>query len=131
MTSVLYASLLALLICYLSLKVIKQRRSNKISLGDGGVEELRIAIAAHANAVEYIPIFLLLLFALEYNQAGLILVHAFGIAFLVGRVLHAHGILTSQLRRRVLGMQITLYSIIALAITNFLFLPYNKLLDFY
>lgn len=131
MTSVLYASVLALLICLLSLKVIKQRRKNKVSLGDGDVDDLRIAIAAHANAIEYIPIFLLLLFALEYNQASLALVHVFGLAFLIGRVLHAYGILTARFKYRVLGMQITLYGIIALAVTNLVLLPYSKLLHFY
>lgn len=65
MTSVIYASLSALLIVWLSLKTIKERRSNKISIGNGGVDSLKLANAAHSNAIEYIPIALILLFALE------------------------------------------------------------------
>lgn len=42
MTSVIYASLLAVLICWLSLNVIKKRRKNKVSIGDGGNEELKL-----------------------------------------------------------------------------------------
>jgi len=71
MISVIYASLSAFLIFWLSLNVIKKRKINQVGIGDGGNKELMISIAAQSNAVEYIPIALLLLFALEYNKANL------------------------------------------------------------
>jgi uncharacterized membrane protein YecN with MAPEG domain len=126
MTSVIYASLSAFLIVWLSLNVIKKRRSNKVSIGDGGSEELKIAMAAQSNAVEFIPIALLLLFALEYNEANLLIVHFLGLSLIVGRMIHAKGILSKNLKIRVLGMQVTLYTIIGLAIINFAYLPYAK-----
>ncbi len=128
MTSALYASLSAILICWLSLNVIKKRRKYRVSIGDGGNEELSTAIAAQLNAIEYIPIALLLLFALEYNQASIWIVHLFGVALIVGRTIHAHNLLSENLKGRVLGMQITIYTIIGLAVLNIVFLPYNKLL---
>ena len=125
MTSAIYASIGAFIIVWLSLGVIKVRRTKRISLGDGNDEDLKTAIAAQMNAVEYIPITLLLLFALEYNNAHLILVHILGILFIVGRIIHAKGMLSSALGTRVLGMQITLWTIIGLAIFNILYLIYG------
>ena len=127
MTSVIYASLAAFLMVWLSLKVIKIRRSNKISIGDGGIDDLTIAIAAQSNAVEYIPISLLLLFALEYNQANMLAIHLLGAALIIGRIVHAKGLLSSNLKQRVLGMQITIYTLLALASANFIYLPYDQL----
>lgn len=130
MSSVVYVSLSAFLIVWLSLNVIKQRKKNKVSIGDGGNEELKTAMAAQSNAVEYIPIALLLLMALEYNNANILIVNALGLSLIVGRLLHAKGILSEQLKIRVLGMQITIYTIIALATINFVYLPYGKLFKF-
>jgi uncharacterized membrane protein YecN with MAPEG domain len=129
MTSVIYASISAFIIVWLSLNVINKRRVLKVSIGDGNLEVLKTAMAAQSNAVEYIPIYLLLLFALEYNNANIILVHIFGLLLVMGRIIHARGILSGNLGVRVKGMQITLYSLIALAITNFVYLPYEKLME--
>lgn len=127
MTSVIYASLSAFLIVWLSLNVIKKRHSNKVSVGDGGKEELKLAIATQSNAIEYIPIALLLLFALEYNKANILIIHISGLSLIVGRLIHAKGMLSSNLKIRVLGMQITIYTIIGLAVINFAYIPYEQL----
>jgi uncharacterized membrane protein YecN with MAPEG domain len=129
MTSAIYAAILGLLICGLTFKVIGARRKNKVLYADGGVSELQIARSAHSNAVEYIPITLLLLFALEYNGANLLLIHMFGIGFVLGRIIHACSILAENLKGRILGMQITLLVLIGLSIANIVYLPYAKLLD--
>lgn len=121
MTSAVYAALSAFLMTWLSLNVIKTRRRLKIKYGDDGNHELQIARAAHSNAVEYIPIALILLLALEYNGATLWLVHGLGVALLIGRLLHARGILSETLPLRVLGMQITLFTIIGLATLNLVY----------
>jgi hypothetical protein len=126
MTSAIYASLSAFLVVWLSLNVIKVRRAKQVSVGDGGDDELKTAMAAQSNALEYLPISLLLLFALEYNGAFLVLVHTLGIVLLVGRVIHARAMLANNLQRRVLGMQITIWVIIGLAIANLFFIPYGN-----
>ena len=118
MITSIYASLLTLFIVWLSLNVIRLRRSNKVRLGDGGHNDLQVAIRAHGNAVEYIPLSLVLLALLEFAHARGALIHTGGIAMLVGRVLHARGLLTETLRLRVLGMQLTLFTLIALALAN-------------
>lgn len=126
MTSVIYASFSAFLVMWLSLNVIKKRHANKVSVGDGGNEELQIAMAAQSNAIEYIPIALLLLFALEYNNANILIVHILGLSLIAGRLMHAKAMLSKNLKRRVLGMKITVYTIIGLALINFVYLPYGQ-----
>ncbi|MCK9397985.1 MAG: MAPEG family protein [Methylobacter sp.] len=129
MITSIYASLAALLIVRLSLSVIKLRRKNRVSVGDGGIDELQLAIRTHSNAVEYIPIALMLLLTLELNGAPKILIHILGVTLLVGRILHAMGLPAKDLRKRVLGMQITIYLLIALAILNILFLAFSGMLN--
>lgn len=129
MTSSVYAVILALLICWLALKVIGARRRNKVPYADGGVTELQVARSAHSNATEYIPIALLLLFALEFNGGHLVIVHLLGIAFVAGRIVHCRSILAEDLKGRVLGMKTTLYTIIALSILNLIYFPFGKLLN--
>jgi len=121
MITSLYASLSVLLIVKLTLSVIKLRRKNRISVGDGGNEELQLAIRTHSNAVEYIPIALLLLLTLELNGAPKLLIYLLGAALLIGRIIHAMGLPAKNLQKRVLGMQITISLLITLAILNIVF----------
>jgi uncharacterized membrane protein YecN with MAPEG domain len=125
-----YAALSALLIVWLSLRVIKLRRAKKVRLGDGGEPELQVAIRAQGNATEYIPISLILLILLELSGAHLALVHSGGIAMLVGRIVHARGLLTGNLRYRVLGMQVTIFTLIGLAFANLGYAVYSSLQTF-
>lgn len=127
MISSLYAAMLALLIVWLSLRVIKLRRAKKVRLGDGGEPELQVAIRAPGNATEYVPISLILLVLLELSGAHVALVHSGGIAVLAGRLLHARGLLTESLRYRVLGMKVTIYTLIGLAFANLAYAVYNGL----
>ena len=127
MISVIYAVVSAILIIQLSFQVIKTRRKLQISVGDGNNEEMQTVQGAQSNAIEYLPISLILLFYLEFNGAGPWLIHLLGIALVAGRVIHAHGLLNRNLRRRVLGMQITVFVLIGLCLLNLVFLPLEKL----
>ncbi|MGZ8188218.1 MAG: MAPEG family protein [Methylosarcina sp.] len=125
MSSSIYAALLGFWIVWLSLRVIKLRRVKKISLGDGGDPELRTAIRVQGNAAEYVPISLILIVLLELNAAPLVLIHLSGIAVLIGRLLHARGLQTENLKYRVLGMQLTFYTLIGLAFANLAYGAYR------
>ncbi|MFN1617423.1 MAPEG family protein [Vibrio rotiferianus] len=127
MITALYASALALLLIWLAFQVIKQRRSNKIAYADGGVESLQIARSAQSNASEYIPITLILMALLEYNGALVLWIHLAGIAFVIGRVIHARGILAEDLKGRVTGMKLTFFTMIGLVALNLIYLPYGNL----
>jgi uncharacterized protein len=84
----LYAGLLALWFVVLGVRVIDQRRRNKVSLGDGGSPQLQRAIRGHANFSEYAPLALLLLAILELSRFPLYVLHGLGATLLVARLLH-------------------------------------------
>ncbi|EJA7361004.1 MAPEG family protein, partial [Vibrio alginolyticus] len=122
-----YANILAILIIWLAVQVIKQRRLNQIAYADGGVEALQIARSAQSNATEYIPITLILMALLEFNSAYPTWIHLTGIIFVIGRVIHAKGILKKDLKKRIRGMQVTFLVILSLVVLNMIYLPYDKL----
>jgi len=130
MTSAIYASISAVIIGWLALNVVKLRRKHRINIGDGDNKELICAREAHYNAAENIPIALLLLFALEFNGATLILVHLLGLALITGRIIHARAMIDKNLKQRVMGMQVTFYTILGLAIANVIYLPYQNFISF-
>ncbi len=127
MITALYACILAGLHVWLAIQVIKQRRINKVAYADGGVEALKIVRSAQSNASEYIPITLILMALLEYNAAKPIWIHLTGIIFVIGRIIHARGILKESFKGRVKGMQLTFLVIAALVVLNMIYLPYEKL----
>ncbi len=63
------AALSGLLILVLALRVSLLRNRHRIALGDGGNPELMRAIRAHANTIEFVPIFVILALCYEL-QAG-------------------------------------------------------------
>ncbi|EPE2683124.1 MAPEG family protein [Vibrio alginolyticus] len=127
MITALYANILAILIIWLAVQVINQRRLNQIAYADGGVEALQIARSAQSNATEYIPITLILMALLEFNSAYPTWIHLTGIIFVIGRVIHAKGILKKDLKKRIRGMQVTFLVILSLVVLNMIYLPYDKL----
>lgn len=89
----LYAALGAFLLLGLVARVVWCRRTARIGLGTGGDPVLSVAVRAHGNAVETLPIALLLLLLLELNGASQWLLHGFGILVIGSRLAHAEGLL--------------------------------------
>jgi uncharacterized membrane protein YecN with MAPEG domain len=87
-----YAALLGLLVMSLGLRVVHGRWTRRIGIGDGGDSEMVRRIRAHANLIENVPLALLLLLLLELTNLESTWLHLFGIALLVGRLLHAWGL---------------------------------------
>ena len=116
----LYASILALLFLILTIKIIKIRRANKISFGDDDNLALQKAIRAHANFAETVPLSLILLGLAEYSGSSIFTLQIAGFALLLGRMLHGYGIsfITENLRFRITGMALTMFSIIFLVLIN-------------
>ena len=112
-----YAGLNALVLIWLSFEVIRRRRGDRISLGDGGDPKFGKVIRGHANATETIPIALILLGLTELMGAPGVALHAAGIALTVGRVVHGlHFTGRLGFRFRPIGMLLTLLTIIVLAL---------------
>jgi len=116
----LTAAALALLCVMLAFKVIGIRRRDKISVGDGGNDELLRAMRAQANLLEYAPLTLILFACAELNGVHWAILLLLALAFITGRVLHPVGIRdeNSPFKARVLGMQLTLIVMIALCVIN-------------
>ena len=113
-----YVALATLLVLSLAARVIWMRNKRKVALGDGGIPELSRAIRAHANAVEYLPLGLLLLLLLDLDQTRSGLLHLFGATLIVARVLHAWGLSRHAGRSfgRVVGIVLTWAVMLAMAL---------------
>lgn len=87
----LYAGILGLFIIYLAKRVTDVRQKIKCGLGDNGDQALQVAIRAHANALEYIPIALILIAFAEMNGWSAIWIHSLGGVLVAGRFSHGYG----------------------------------------
>lgn len=106
-----YAGLLAFLYVGLTIYVIRGRFTYRVSLGDGGHPDMEKRIRAHGNFSEFAPLGLILLFLVDYAQYSSFIVHAIGILLVLGRMLHAWGILCGTQGRQA-GMAMTLVTLI-------------------
>jgi len=124
----LAATAISILYVRLALDVITIRKREKIGLGSAGNEPLERACRAHANLTEWAPIGLILIAALELNNTPIWLSALPAIAFVAGRALHPKGMTSTEpgaFKQRTLGMQLTIYGIIALASLNVLWMVYR------
>ncbi|WP_373952063.1 MAPEG family protein [Vibrio pomeroyi] len=128
MVTALYASLLTLVMLWLSIEVIKQRRKNQVAHSDGGVESLQVARSAQSNAMDYIPITVILMALLEFNGGNVWLIHVIGVAFVAGRIIHGKSILARSLKGRKQGMYLTFAGMVSLVVLNLIYLPFDKLI---
>jgi len=114
----IYAGLMALWLMGLGFVVVRLRRRHDVSVGDGGHRDLRLAIRAHGNASEYVPIALILLGLAEGLGAPVWVLHLFGSTLVAGRLLHGGYFLAGarRLNLRVAGMLLTVGAIGALAL---------------
>lgn len=92
----LYACLLGGMLIWLASEVIGTRRKLQTALGDAGDLRLQRRIRAHANFVEYTPLFLILLGIAEYQGLWAWAVHILGVVFMLGRLMHAHSLLAAE-----------------------------------
>jgi uncharacterized membrane protein YecN with MAPEG domain len=88
-----YAALNALIVLVLSMRVVRARVRTHTAIGDGGNPAMAAPLRAHANSTEYVPMALLLLWALASPLGRSIwLIHGMGITLTIGRLLHAIGL---------------------------------------
>jgi len=88
----LFAAVLMIMQMVLMGLVIKQRGTNDVLIGDGGVDAMQQAIRVHGNFVENAPIFLIGLALIELMVGANTWVLVMGAVFVLGRLLHAVGI---------------------------------------
>jgi hypothetical protein len=118
----LYAAISALLLVWLSARVIKGRVVFKVDIGDGGNEEMQRRIRVQANFIEYVPLALILIYFVQQAGYSIWIVHALGITLIVARVLHAMGLGSSSgvSKGRFLGASATFLLLLAGAVLTLL-----------
>lgn len=94
-TSLLYVALLTLLLIVLSARIIRLRWRDRIGLGTGESQDLKVAVRIHGNFIEYVPLALLLLVLVDITNGDVWLVHLLGAVLFIARVCHALGLTMS------------------------------------
>ena len=117
-----YLAILALIYAALALQVIRLRRNSKAAFDDGGNDDLRSAIRAHGNFMEYVPIIALMVALLEMSGASALRIHVLMGLLLLSRLLHPLGMYATPGSLRFLicrggGIALTIGLLIASALT--------------
>ena len=103
----LVAAVLLLLVTLLASYVSGLRVALKISMGDGGDRRMFRAIRAHANALEHVLPFLLLLFFYELRAGAAAPIRLLGGLFVAARIAHAVGMIRGPFNLRRLGASLS------------------------
>lgn len=113
----LFAAILAIMQVVFTLRVGLFRRDNRISLGDGGNEELLKRMRAHGNFVETVPMALILLMLNELSFLSPVGLYSLGTVLVVARLMHYASIaFNTPVLFRMIGMSATLLVILVSAI---------------
>lgn len=115
-----YAALLGLIYVFLSSYVANLRRREREGLG-ATHPQLQRGARAHGNFIEYVPFALLLFWLCGHTGSAPLTLHLLGLALLVGRSLHAYGILVAEPKGnnylfRASGMLLTLGAILVASV---------------
>jgi uncharacterized membrane protein YecN with MAPEG domain len=105
-----YAALNALIMLVLSVLVVRARVTTATPMGDGGKPEMAGPLRAHGNNSEYVPMAMILMWALASPLGGTIwMIHGVGLPLTLGRLIHAFAITrsTGPSSLRVAGMVLT------------------------
>lgn len=116
----LVGAILAFMLVALSISVSLKRMNVGTHIGMGEDIGLLRRIRAQGNFIEYVPIALILCALAEYRGAGAAWLWTIAGLLLVGRVVHASGILSGVTPVRAAGMVATYAAILAGALAQFL-----------
>lgn len=85
----IYAALNMAILLWIAIETGRLRGKHKVSVGDGGVKHLIRIIRGHANAVENMPMFFIMLLVAALIGMPVMAAHGLGLVFTIGRGLHA------------------------------------------
>lgn len=88
----LYGALNAIFNIFLANNVSTKRRRGKISLGEGNDPSMLVAIRAHANNAEFVPLAIVVMLLLEMCGADRVALHVYGGLLLAARISHWIGL---------------------------------------
>ncbi|KRQ13549.1 MAPEG family protein [Bradyrhizobium manausense] len=129
-----YLAILALIYAALALQVIRLRWSSRAAFDDGGNENLRSAIRAHGNFMEYVPIITLMVALLEMSGASALRIHVLMGVLLLSRLLHPLGMYANPGSRKFTicrggSIYLTIGVLIASALTILSRLPWAAMAE--
>jgi len=102
---------------WLGIRVSRLRRLHAVSVGDGGNPQVASRMRAHANFVEYTPLFLILLGLVEAARGSSTWLWAAAILFILARLAHPFGMDRAGANPlRVVGTALTWLVMLGLAI---------------
>lgn len=102
---------------WLSIRIGMVRNAKKISMGDGGDEELIRRMRAQANFIENTPIVLVLIAVIELSRAGNHWLMSVAALYTLGRVAHGVGMDGGAVGKgRMVGTLITMLTLLGLGI---------------
>ncbi|MGN6148743.1 MAG: MAPEG family protein [Rhizomicrobium sp.] len=111
-----YVAVNALIMLVLGILVVRARVATRTDIGDGGIVEMAGPLRAHGNNTEYVPMALLLMWALASvpPSASIWVMHAAGATLTIGRICHAIGLSqsTGPSTMRLVGIMLTWISFI-------------------
>lgn len=117
--SAVFAAVLGLLLVVLSLLVSRFRLKYRKGMGVTDDRDFEAAVRAQANLVEYAPMGLIMLAIAELNGVASGLIYWTGMAFVVGRILHAFGMINGRggpHMARLTGALLTWLGIVVMAV---------------
>ncbi|PWK68219.1 MAPEG family protein [Aminobacter sp. AP02] len=114
----LYAALNAFILLWLTMATALVRRKHMVLIGDGGIEHLGRTMRGHANAIENVPVMLILLGLAAALGAPAVAIHVLGAAFTFGRAVHAWHFTheRGQLWQRATGFGLSILTLTAAAL---------------
>ncbi|KEF30929.1 MAG: MAPEG family protein [Gammaproteobacteria bacterium] len=114
-----FAAVIGILLLVLSAQVVKYRLKYRKGMGTNDDVAFEAAVRAHANLVEYAPLGLIMLGLAELNGVPAGLVYWTGMGLVVGRLLHAFGMINGRGGThwaRMIGIVLTWLAILVAAI---------------
>lgn len=114
----IYAALNTFVLIWLAVATGQLRGRYKVLIGDGGVPHLVRVLRGHANAVENIPMMMVLMLVAAALGTPAFVLHLLGIVFTVGRVIHAWHFIQEQGAKwqRMVGFSLSFLSLLLAAL---------------
>ena len=102
---------------WLTMRIGMVRSAKKISVGDGGDDELSRRMRAQANVIENTPIMLIMIAVIELSRPGNLWLAGVAALYALGRIAHGVGMDGGVFKAgRSVGTLITMVSLIGLGI---------------
>lgn len=110
------AAAAALLNIWLMLRVGKVRIAERVSVGDGGNDNVIRRMRAHSNFIESAPLVLILIAAIELSIGTNLALWIVSALYVLGRIGHGFGMDGGSLEKgRVVGTVLTMLTLLGLA----------------